>query len=91
MSKETKVLSLTELANIIAEKHGLTKKASHELVSDVLDVIKDKVSSGDQIRLFGFGSFSLVNKPARKGRNPKTGEEISIEAKDVVRFKPYFK
>lgn len=90
MSKETKILSLTDLANIIAEKHGLTKKSSHELVSDVIEVIKDKVSTGEQVRLFGFGSFSLVNKPARKGRNPKTGEEITVEAKDVVRFKPYF-
>ena len=70
MTKE--VLTRAKLAEILAEKHGLTKKASKTIVDEVLGIISEEMHSGTPVRFIGFGSFKQVTRKARKGRDPKT-------------------
>lgn len=64
--------------------HGVTASG----VQDVLEAILDIVKRGEDVSIKGFGTFSKKHKEARMGRNPATGKEISISAKDVLHFKP---
>lgn len=73
----------------------LTRKQSHLSSKDVelsvkmlLEVVSDKLSSGGRIEIRGFGSFSLHHRTARKGRNPKTGDQVDLPPKYVPHFKP---
>jgi DNA-binding protein HU-beta len=64
----------------VSEKTGLNKKESTKAMQAVLDVIMEEVSAGKRISLPGFGTFTLKERAARKGRNPQTGEELEIAA-----------
>lgn len=77
-----------ELATALAAKTGLTKKSAEETLNAVLETILDVVRDGDKVTISGFGTFLLVERAARKGRNPKTGEEIHIAARKLPRFIP---
>ena len=77
-----------DLTNALSESIGKTKKESKEILEKILKVFKDTLSEGEPVKLVGFGTFQVVERKARKGRNPQTGEEIDIPAKKVVRFKP---
>ena len=77
-----------ELINEIASQIGLTKVEAKRLLETVLTVTNGALKSGDVVRLVGFGTFSIKQRKARKGRNPQTGETIHIKAKKVVKFKP---
>jgi len=76
-----------DIAALVAEK-GLTKKQAMEAVEATLDIIKGALRRGEKIQLVGFGSFQVKAKRARKGRNPQTGDEITITARKVLKFKP---
>ncbi|MBD3181681.1 DNA-binding protein [Candidatus Poribacteria bacterium] len=76
-----------DLVNKVSEI-GITKKQSAEVVDAVLDAIKNALAEGDKVSLIGFGTFSVKERAAREGRNPRTGEKIQIEAKKVPAFKP---
>jgi DNA-binding protein HU-beta len=77
-----------ELTTAVSAKTGLTKKSADEAVDAVLDTIMDAVRDGDKVTITGFGTFLLVERAARLGRNPKTGEEISIAPRKQPRFVP---
>jgi len=77
-----------ELATAVAAKTGITKRTAEEVVNAVLDTIADVVRDGDRVTLSGFGTFALVERAARKGRNPKTGNMIVIAARKAPRFTP---
>ena len=77
-----------ELISAVAEKSGMTKADARKAVDAILDVTKDELKNDGKISLVGFGTFSVNNRPARQGRNPKTGKSIKIAEKKVVRFKP---
>ena len=77
-----------ELIAAIAEKAGMTKVDARKAIDAVLEVSKEELKKGDKIALVGFGTLGVVNRPARQGRNPRTGKTIKIAAKKVVRFKP---
>ena len=77
-----------ELVSSIAEKSGLTKDQAESALSAVLASIEGALKSDDSVSLVGFGTFSVNNRPAREGRNPRTNETIQIAAKNVVKFKP---
>src|SRR4030095_4386908 len=64
------------------------KKESADLVEKVFDIIKDTLRDGEKVKVSGFGNFVVREKNARKGRNPQTGEEIVLEARRVLTFKP---
>lgn len=75
------------LIDKIAEKTGTTKKAAGEQLDAVLDVIKDSMIAGQDVKIVGFGTFSVKERAAREGRNPMTGETIQIAASKSPKFK----
>jgi len=81
-------MTKAELIERVYEKAGLSKKDSSEIVETVFDVMKSTLESGEVLKISGFGSFVVNQKKSRKGRNPQTGEEITIEARRVLSFKP---
>lgn len=68
-------------------KISCDKKEATASVNMVFDSIKKALKKGEQVSIFGFGTFSLVKRSARKGRNPRTGEAIKVKAKKTPRFK----
>ncbi|WP_434424089.1 integration host factor subunit alpha [Nannocystis pusilla] len=70
------------------ELGGLPKKEAADTVELVLELIKATLASGENVKLPGFGNFVVRHKTTRRGRNPKTGEEMVLEARRVVTFKP---
>jgi DNA-binding protein HU-beta len=66
---------------------GVTKRQAAQVVDSVLDAIKDALASGDKVSLIGFGTFSVKERAARDGRNPRTGKKIRIPKKNVPAFK----
>ncbi len=77
-----------EFVKIFAEKGGFESKAEAERKLDAfLATVEDVLTSGDEVNFIGWGKFEVSERAARTGRNPKTGEEITIEAKKVVKFK----
>ena len=67
---------------------GVTKRDTVELVDAMFGVMKDALESGESIKVSGFGKFVVREKNERRGRNPRTGEELTIPARRVVTFKP---
>ena len=80
-------MNKTELVAAVAEKTGLSKKDSEKAVSAVFDSITSALVAGDKIQLVGFGAFEVREREARIGRNPRTKEEIKIEASRAPAFK----
>ncbi|MDK2820637.1 MAG: DNA-binding protein HU-beta [Clostridia bacterium] len=80
-------LNKMDLIASVAEKTDLTKKDSEKAVGAVLSTIEEALAQGDKIQLVGFGTFETKERAARIGRNPRTGEEIQIQAKRVPVFK----
>jgi len=76
-----------EIAKIVHERVGLTKKESAQIVESVLDVMRQSLEQGENVKLSGFGHFIVRQKHARRGRNPKTGADITIEPRSVVTFR----
>ena len=77
-------------ADIVEHLHdelGLNKAECKELVEDFFQEIKDSLINNEAVKLSGFGNFELIDKKARPGRNPKTGEDITISARRVVTFR----
>ena len=72
----------------IAEKADITQSQAESALAATLESIQDALKSGDSVSLVGFGTFSANERPARDGRNPRTGETIRIAAKTVAKFKP---
>ncbi len=77
-----------DIANEVFEKVGLSKKESADMLEVILNLIKEVLRKGDTVKIAGFGNFVVRHKKARKGRNPKTGEEIGISPRKVVTFRP---
>ncbi|MDE2364969.1 MAG: HU family DNA-binding protein [Hyphomicrobiales bacterium] len=77
-----------ELVEHVASELDLSKAKAQEALDAVLDGITMAVKKGDEVRLVGFGTFSVKKRAASTGRNPSTGAEIQIPASNNVRFKP---
>ena len=80
-------LTKADMVDKLFEELGLNKREAKELVEMFFEEISTALEKGDQVKLSGFGNFSLRNKSMRPGRNPKTGEEIPITARRVVTFR----
>jgi DNA-binding protein HU-beta len=76
-----------DLVNEVA-KIGITKKQAAAAIDAVVDAVKGALADGDRVNLVGFGSFSVRQRAAREGRNPRTGKKLKIAAKKVPVFKP---
>ena len=77
-----------DLINKIADDAGLSKAQAGAALNAVLDSVTGTLKGGGKVTLVGFGTFSVSKRAARTGRNPQTGQEIQIAAKNVVKFKP---
>ena len=80
-------MNKNDLISSVAESSGLTKADAGRAVDGVFDSIASALASGDDVRSVGFGSFSVANRAASTGRNPRTGEEIQIPASKQPKFK----
>ncbi len=80
-------MNKSELVNRMAQAAGITKSAAERALDGFMEAVVEAVSNGDKVTLVGFGTFSVVERKARKGRNPATKEIIEIPAKKVVKFK----
>jgi integration host factor subunit alpha len=86
-------MTKADIAELIYERLGngkyrFSKKESAEMVEQVLGIIKDSLIKGEKIKIAGFGNFHVKSKKDRIGRNPQTGEAITIGARRVLTFKP---
>src|SRR3977135_1466550 len=81
-------MTKAELVEDVARAAELTKKDAERLVEIVFESIIESLNHGEKIELRGFGSFRVRERGARRGRNPKTGDPVSIPAKRVPYFKP---
>ena len=80
-------MNKVELINALAEKAGMTKVDARKAIDALMDVAKAELKKGGKIALVGFGTMGVNERPARQGRNPRTGKTIKIAAKKVVKFK----
>lgn len=78
----------SELADTLAAAHGVTKSDARKLVDAVFAAIGDAAAKGEEISLNGFGKFKVKDSPAREGRNPATGEAMTIKASRKLAFTP---
>ena len=80
-------MNRADLVNHVADIASLPKAATGKAVDAVFEAIRDAMVRGEEFTQVGFGSFSVTERPAREGRNPKTGETIQIPAGKVLKFK----
>lgn len=81
-------LTKKDLIELVAKKANLTNKAARDAVSSFLNGIRDSLKRGEKVVITGFGTFSIRRRAQRPGRNPKTGERITIEARKAPGFTP---
>jgi len=77
-----------ELISQVARSVGSTQLAAEKVINAMFESITTSLQKGDDVRLFGFGSFAIKQRPATTARNPRTGENIQIPSKRVVKFSP---
>ena len=83
-----KTLTRMDLCDAVHREVGLSRNESAELVESVLNHVADALVAGEAVKISSFGTFSLRDKAARVGRNPKTGEEVPIHPRRVLSFRP---
>lgn len=80
-------MNKSDLISAMADKAGISKSQAGEALEAFMDSTASALKNGEKLVLVGFGTFSVSKRAARTGRNPKTGKEIQIAAKNVVKFK----
>ena len=80
-------MNKTELVAAIAENAELSKKDSEKALKAVIDVVTNELKKGEKIQLVGFGTFEVIERAAREGRNPLTGDKMQIKASKAPKFK----
>lgn len=81
-------MTKTELAEQMAQDAGISKAVADTALRSCIDRITSSLKNGQEVAIVGFGTFSVANRAARTGRNPQTGDPITIKASRVPRFKP---
>jgi integration host factor subunit alpha len=85
---DQKTVTRMDLAEAVFREVGLSRNDSANLVESVLQEISDSLVAGESVKVSSFGTFSVRDKSARVGRNPKTGEEVPIKPRRVLSFRP---
>ncbi|MDO4837764.1 MAG: HU family DNA-binding protein [Clostridia bacterium] len=80
-------MNKTELTAALAANAGLSKKDAEKALNTFVEVVTETLAKGEKVQVVGFGSFEVKERPARTARNPRTGEEIKIEASKAPVFK----
>ncbi|MEO0990498.1 MAG: integration host factor subunit alpha [Pseudomonadota bacterium] len=83
-----KTLTRMDLSEAVFREVGLSRNESSELVESVLGYMSEALANGETVKISSFGTFSVRDKAARVGRNPKTGEEVPINPRRVLTFRP---
>ena len=81
-------MNKTELFAAVAEKAEISKKDAEKAVKAFTDAVAEELAKGGKVQLVGFGNFEVSERPAREGRNPRTGETMTIAASKTPKFKP---
>ncbi len=81
-------MTKADIIEAVYEQIGFSKKEAAEAVELVFEILKDTLAEGEKVKISGFGNFVVRPKRARTGRNPQTGEQITISARRVLTFKP---
>jgi DNA-binding protein HU-beta len=81
-------MNKTELVEHIAQHADMSKASAGRALEAVIGAVRTTLKKGGTVALVGFGTFAVTKRPARKGRNPRTGEEIKIKAAKVPKFRP---
>ena len=76
-----------DLINAVADANGSPQNKSTEIIEILLELLKTKLAAGEDVLISGFGRFCVKKKRERRGRNPATGEDMTLEARKVVTFK----
>lgn len=87
VSRKGTAMNKNDLIAAVADKTGLTKAQAGEAVDAALEAVTNTLKSGDEVRIIGFGNFSVSERAASEGRNPRTGETIQIPASKTPKFK----
>ncbi len=77
-----------DLVNSVYMRVGFSKKDSLMIVENVLEIMKERLEKGEKVKISGFGNFVVKEKFPRRGRNPQTGEKITIAGRRILSFKP---
>jgi len=80
-------LTKIQIVDSVQNQTGFTKNRSSQLLETLLEIIKSKLASGEDVLISGFGKFCIKQKNERRGRNPATGEDMMLEPRKVVTFK----
>lgn len=80
-------MTKADLVDLIFGKVGLSKIESQNLIEMIFDTVKQTLVEGESVKISGFGTFNVKKKNARKGRNPKTGDELQITPRRVITFR----
>jgi len=80
-------MTKADLVNGIFEKIGLSKKEAQEIIDILFGTMKQALIEGESVKIYGFGTFNVRQKTARRGRNPKTGEDLEITPRKVITFR----
>jgi len=81
-------MNKAELVEKVSNQTGLTKKTSREAIDAVISALTDPLAREEKVTLVGLGTFQVTERKARRGKNPRTGEEMQIPAKKVPKFRP---
>jgi integration host factor subunit alpha len=81
-------MTKADIVERIYEKVGFSKKEATDVVESIFEIIKGRLEQSEKVKISGFGNFVINAKRPRKGRNPQTGEEITITGRRVLSFKP---
>ena len=81
-------MNKTQLIDAVSNDTGMTKVDSEKAIKATINAISSELSNGGNVTLIGFGTFSVFDRAAREGKNPRTGASINIPAKKVAKFKP---
>jgi integration host factor subunit alpha len=81
-------MTKADMIDAVCEENGFSKRESAKITEIMFDIIKETLENGENVKLSGFGSFNIQHKRARLGRNPQTGEKMTISARRILSFKP---
>lgn len=81
-------ITRNDLANTLRDRFGLTATDSYRMIDIIFDEIEQSLVNGEEVKIAGFGTFKILSKSARIGRNPKTGVPAVISARRVATFRP---
>ncbi len=84
-------LTKNDIINLLYDQTGMQKIECISIVESFFEIIREELTKGNDVKISGFGNWTVNHKKERKGRNPKTGEDMPISARNVVTFKPSMK